>query len=240
LNINGYSRGYIDKSKRGNNYFTWTCINSDNSQKLLKIISNCFNCSTLHKPKGVDEKFEYVQIVDNNVNEILNDAFISNKTFNDWIYSASYSFLNGLIYGIFFTNGTFSFNKAKTKAYITIKFLNHSLAERFTDLLNLRYCICGTLSLVPDKKFCKVSYRLNKSFFRIIENGFIYGYITNPFKEALLKEVKEIIELDNFDNSDFTDYQFKLEKSSIATGYNFRINGAKGFSLLSGVLIPSL
>ena len=85
-----------------------------------------------------------------------------------------------------------------------------------------------------------MSYRLNKSFFKIIENGFIYGYIENTFKEALLVEVKNAIKLDDYDNSDFGYHQFKLEKTSLSDGYNFRINGAAGFSLLNGVLVPCL
>jgi hypothetical protein len=238
--MNGFSRGYIDKSKRGNNFFTWVNLDDINSQRILKIIQHCFNCTTLHIPKENGEKFEYVQIIGDDVNTILNNAFISNKSLNDWIYSASYSFLNGLIYGIFYTNGTFSFNKDKTKAYVTIKFLNHSLAEKFTDMLSLRYNVTGTLSLVPDKKFCKVSFRLNKSFFKIIENGFTYGYISNPFKETLLKEVKDIITLDDYDNSEFSNHQFKLEKISLGEGYNFRINGSNVFGLLNGVLVPCL
>jgi len=52
--------------------------------------------------------------------------------------------------------------------------------------------------------------------------------------------VKDVITLDDYDNGDFSHHQFKLEKTSLGEGYNFRVNGARGFSLLSGVLVPSL
>jgi hypothetical protein len=234
-----FSRGYIDKSKKGCNTFTWVSL-EEGGHKLNNLIMNTLKSGTFHRGKEGDEKYDYIQLMNFEVNERLTNSFVSNKLLNSWIYSAPYSFLNGLIYGIFFTNGSFSFNKTKTKAYMTIKFLNHSLAEKFTDLLNIRFNIQGTISLVPDKKYCKVSYRLNTSIFKILENGFEYGYIINENKKKLLDEIKEIITLEEYDNNPVSTHQFKIQKVSQREGYNFKVYGCKGFALLNNILVPSL
>lgn len=236
---NWYSRGYIDKNYKQNPRFTWVTLSED-SKTLLTLINKYFKVSTLHRSRVDDEKFDYIQIVDSDYNELLIDTFISNKSFINWIYSAPYSFINGLIYGIFFTNGTIAFNKDKTKAYMTIKFLNQTLAERFNDLLNIRYNLQGVISLIPDKKYCKVSYRLNKSFFKILENGYEYGYITNPNKIDLIEQIKAEVELPNYDNNVLIDWNFKLQKLSTSIAYNLKIINSTTYSLLNGILVPSL
>ena len=123
---------------------------------------------------------------------------------------------------------------------MTIKFLNQSLAERFNDLLNIRYNLQGVLSLVPDKKYCKVSYQFNKSFFKIIENGFEYGYIDNKNKKELVQKVKDKVELPDFDNNQLIEVGFNVQKLSVNDGYNFKIINSKVFSLLNGIMVPSI
>ena len=123
---------------------------------------------------------------------------------------------------------------------MTIKFLNQTLAERFSDLLNIKYNLQGVLSLVPDKKYCKVSFQFNKSFFKIIENGFEYGYITNDNKKTLLQEIKDKVTLSEYDNNSFTNWNFKVQKLTINTGYNFKIYNSSSYSLLNGIMVPSL
>jgi len=234
-----YSRGFIDKSTKQLPRFTWVSLEED-SHNLLSLINKRIKTCVFHRGRIDGEKYEYIQIIDANFNQKLSEIFISNKNFVEWIYSAPYSFLNGLIYGIFFTNGTISFNKDKTKSYMTIKFLNQTLAERFSDLLNIKYNLQGTLSLVPDKKYCKVSFQFNKSFFKIIENGFEYRYITNANKKSLLQEIKDNISLAEYDNSSFTNCNFKVQKLTYNTGYNFKIFNSSSYSLLNGIMVPSL
>lgn len=234
-----FSRGYIDKTAKQNPKFTWVSLEED-SHTLLSLINKCFKVSTFHRGAHSGEKYDYIQIIDNDFNERLCEVFGSNKNLANWIYSASYSFLNGLIYGIFFTNGTVSFNKDKTNAYMTIKILNQTLAERFMDLMNIRYNLQGVLSLVPDKKYCKVSFKINKSFFKILENGFEYGYINNNHKIGLIQDVKDNVELPVYDNNINVECSFKIQKLTLNTGYNFKVNNSKAFSLLNGILVPSL
>lgn len=234
-----YSRGYIDKSVKQHPRFTWVSLEED-SHNLLSLINKCFKTGVFHRGRIDSEKYDYIQIIDSDFNQKLSEIFISNKNFVNWIYSTPYSFLNGLLYGIFFTNGTISFNKDKTKAYMTIKFLNQTLAERFSDLLNIKYNLQGVLSLVPDKKYCKVSFQFNKSFFKIIENGFEYGYITNDNKKSLLQEIKDNVTLIEYDNNPFTNWNFKVQKLTINTGYNFKIYNSSSYSLLNGIMVPSL
>lgn len=234
-----YSRGYIDKTQKQNPRFTWVSLSED-SKYLLSLINKYFKVGTFHRSKVNDEQFDYIQVIDSDYNEALYNTFISNKTFVNWIYSAPYSFLNGLIYGIFFTNGTVSFNKDKSKAYMTIKFLNQTLAERFSDILNIRYNLQGVLSLVPDRKYCKVSYRFNKSFFKIIENGCEYGYINNQNKINLIDQIRNEVDLPEYDNSPIINWDFKIQKLSSTTGYNFKIVNSSSFSLLNGIIVPSL
>ena len=234
-----FSRGYIDKSLKQDPRFTWVSLAED-SHGLLTLIGKLFKVGIFHRGKDLNGKYDYIQIIDYKFNQKLSDLFITNKTFANWIYSAPYCFLNGLIYGIFFTNGTVSFNKDETKAYMTIKFLNQSLAERFNDLLNIRYNLQGVLSLVPDKKYCKVSYQFNKSFFKIIENGFEYGYIDNKNKKELVQKVKDKVELPDFDNNQLIEVGFNVQKLSVNDGYNFKIINSKVFSLLNGIMVPSI
>jgi hypothetical protein len=234
-----FSRGYIDKSNKQHPRFTWVSLEED-SHKLLSLVNKCFKVGIFHRSKINTEKYDYIQIIDIDFNQKLIDIFSSNKFFANWIYSAPYSFLNGMLYGIFFTNGTISFNKDKTKAYMTIKFLNQSLAESFNSLLNIKYNLQGVLSLVPDKKYCKLSFQLNKSFFKILENGFTYGYIENQNKKDLMQNVKDNTDLIEYDNNPFSNYSFKVQKITVNSGFNFKISGAKAFSLLNGILIPSL
>jgi hypothetical protein len=234
-----FSRGYVDKASKRNPKFTWVSLEED-SHTLLSLINKSFKVSTFHRGSHEGEKYDYIQIIDNEFNEKLLNIFGSNKNIANWIYSASYAFLNGLIYGIFFTNGTITFNKDKTNAYMTVKFLNQTLAERFIDLLNIRYNLQGVLSLVPDKKYCKVSFRFNKSFFKIIENGFEYGYINNENKTELIQEVKELVELPVYDSSINTECGFKVQKLTLNSGFNLKVINSKAYSLLNGIMVPSL
>jgi len=234
-----YSRGYIDRSIKSNPRFTWVALSED-AYGLLSLINKYFKTGIFHRSKIDEEKYDYIQIIDSEFNDDLIDLFVSNKNFCNWIYSAPYKFLNGLIYGIFFTNGTITFNKDKTKAYMTVKFLSHTLADRFGDLLNIKYNLQGTLSLVPDKKYCKISFQLNKSFIKIIENAFDYGYINNQNKKGLLNEAKENVTFPDYNNELYSKYNFSLQKISLHEGYNFRVFNSSSFSLLNGIMVPSL
>jgi len=223
-------RGYIelkDKNLKGNTVLVCT---KDNFETVHSILDLKLKISVFHKS---DDKSEYFTILDPEINKFFN-TYLHHKNIPDWFYSSPYTFLNGFIHGLFQTNGTITFNKENTKAFATFKIYGHDLPQQFIDLLSNKYGFLTTFSLIPNKPFCKVSIKLSKELFGLLESGFEYKVIHNENKRELLAKSTGIF----FQN--LKEIPYRYHKSKTTNGYNFYIPYSKGFVIGNGLFISSI
>lgn len=225
-------RGYIerkDKNLKGDVVLLGT---KDNKDIIDNILTTKLHLSSFHK--NIDGKIDHFTIFDNWFNEFFNNHF-SDHDIPDWFYSAPYIFLNGFVHGFFQTNGTVAFNKENTKAFITFKVSSERLTKQLIELFINRYGFLTTFSLIPNKPFCKMSIKLTKELFGLLESGFSYKSIFNENKRELLAKSTGIY----FSNPLNIPYRYRKNKK-LTTGFNLFIPQCKGFLLNNGLFVSSI
>jgi hypothetical protein len=224
-------RGYFEKKDRNLKGNAVILGIKDNFEILHTILDSKLNVSYYHKK--VDEKIDNFTILNQKLNDFLNTHFNIRKI-PDWFYSSPYSFLNGFLHGFFQTNGTVTFNKESTKSFVTFKISGISFAHEIINLFTNRYGSLITFSLIPDKSFCKISIKLTKELYGLLDSGFNYKNIFNENKRELLVKSSGIF----FSNPQYIPYRYRKTKTS--TGYNLFIPNCKGFVIGNGLFISSI
>lgn len=192
-------------------------------------IKNIENISYLHK---IEDDSEYIIFLNNEINNFIKNEFTFRKNFPMFLYGTCEEFINGILYGIFHTNGTITFNKQKSRAFLTIKFINHEFAKQFLYFMMFKFGVTGSFSKMPNAKCCKISVNLNDQLKNILENAFTYQYTSNSNKLELWNQIQ------NIKTNEIDKILIKTKKSTCATGYNLNIENSKAYSLLNGMLIP--
>lgn len=198
-------------------------------QKLRKIN----NIPYLHNVKD-DE--EYVVLLNDDVNNFIKSEFSHKKSLPPFFYNVNSDFINGIIYGVFHTNGTITFNKQHSRAFLTIKLINYEFAKEFLNFLMVKFGVSGSFSKLENAKCCKISININAKIKDILENAFTYNYTTNANKLALCNE----LEHETVTITDIDKIHIKCKKSNCTTGYNMIVPNARASVLLNGITIPTI